>query len=217
MLVNQQVGTAAQVEARLDSMVKAGWGVGRTWGFSLGEGLTNGAMGKTVADKDKILETGPGARAARAPTLPASMRPGHALRSLWLLVVMRKRSSRSAVRQAFVWRICGARSVPMSGRAGRAAPMCLRARGGDRGGRVPLTPAAPDGAPGGRAGVYNEEVFASLDWVLDQAAQRKIRIIIPFEARPRPAPRPSAGLCASRLQCGPPARGASAQCGHSMT
>lgn len=34
-----------------------------------------------------------------------------------------------------------------------------------------------------RAGVYNEEVFASLDWVLDQASRRNIRIIIPFEAR----------------------------------
>jgi len=33
------------------------------------------------------------------------------------------------------------------------------------------------------AGVYNEEVFASLDWVLDQASRRNIRIIIPFEAR----------------------------------
>lgn len=53
----------AEVEARLDAMVKAGWGVGRTWGFSLGEGLSNGPMGKTVADKNKILETGPGARA----------------------------------------------------------------------------------------------------------------------------------------------------------
>ena len=31
------------------------------------------------------------------------------------------------------------------------------------------------------AGVYNEEVFASLDWVLDQAAQRNIKLIIPIE------------------------------------
>ena len=59
----------AEVEARLDAMVKAGWGVGRTWGFSLGEGLSNGPMGKTVADKNKILETGPG---ARAPDIVAS-------------------------------------------------------------------------------------------------------------------------------------------------
>lgn len=50
-----------EVSARLDAMVKAGWGVGRTWGFSLGDGLTNGIMGTTVADKNKILETGPGA------------------------------------------------------------------------------------------------------------------------------------------------------------
>jgi hypothetical protein len=66
------------VEARLDSMVKAGWGVGRTWGFSLGEGLTNGAMGKTVADKDKILETGPGARAARSHLAAPNLSSGHA-------------------------------------------------------------------------------------------------------------------------------------------
>ena len=30
-------------------------------------------------------------------------------------------------------------------------------------------------------GVYNEEVFASLDWVLNEAAKRKIRLIIPIE------------------------------------
>ncbi len=65
-------------------MVKAGWGVGRTWGFSLGEGLTNGAMGKTVADKDKILETGPGACAARSPHAASLYGPGHASRLLRL-------------------------------------------------------------------------------------------------------------------------------------
>ncbi len=54
--------------------------------------------------------------------------------------------------------------------------------------------ASPEAAPGGRAGVYNEEVFASLDWVLDQAAQRKIRIIIPFEVRAWPL-RPQALGC----------------------
>ena len=31
------------------------------------------------------------------------------------------------------------------------------------------------------AGVYNEEVFASLDWVIDQAAQRNLKLIIPIE------------------------------------
>jgi hypothetical protein len=29
--------------------------------------------------------------------------------------------------------------------------------------------------------VYNEAVFASLDWVLDQAAQRNLKLIIPIE------------------------------------
>ena len=33
------------------------------------------------------------------------------------------------------------------------------------------------------AGTYNEEVFAALDWVLDQASRRGLRIIIPFEVR----------------------------------
>ncbi len=31
------------------------------------------------------------------------------------------------------------------------------------------------------AGVYNEEVFASLDWVLDEAAKRDLKIILPIE------------------------------------
>ena len=31
------------------------------------------------------------------------------------------------------------------------------------------------------AGVYNEEVFASLDWVLAEAADRNLRIILPIE------------------------------------
>ncbi|CAK0785155.1 hypothetical protein CVIRNUC_008361 [Coccomyxa viridis] len=30
-------------------------------------------------------------------------------------------------------------------------------------------------------GVYNEDVFSSLDWILDQASQRGLRIILPFE------------------------------------
>ena len=33
------------------------------------------------------------------------------------------------------------------------------------------------------AGVYNEEVFASLDWVLAEAANRNLRIILPIEVR----------------------------------
>ena len=31
------------------------------------------------------------------------------------------------------------------------------------------------------AGVYNEEVFSSLDWVLAEAANRNLRIILPIE------------------------------------
>lgn len=31
------------------------------------------------------------------------------------------------------------------------------------------------------AGVYNEAVFESLDWVLDQASQRGLHIILPIE------------------------------------
>lgn len=31
------------------------------------------------------------------------------------------------------------------------------------------------------AGVYNEEVFSSLDWILDQASRRGLRLILPFE------------------------------------
>ncbi len=33
------------------------------------------------------------------------------------------------------------------------------------------------------AGVYNEEVFASLDWVLAEAANRNLRIILPIEVQ----------------------------------
>ena len=34
------------------------------------------------------------------------------------------------------------------------------------------------------AGVYNEEVFSSLDWVLAEAANRNLRIILPIEVCP---------------------------------
>lgn len=33
------------------------------------------------------------------------------------------------------------------------------------------------------AGVYNEEVFSSLDWILDQASQRGIHLILPIEVQ----------------------------------
>ncbi len=45
---------------RLDAMVKAGWSVGRTWGFSLGSGLTDSPLGNVIADPSKTLETAPG-------------------------------------------------------------------------------------------------------------------------------------------------------------
>ena len=35
----------------------------------------------------------------------------------------------------------------------------------------------------GYAGVYNEEVFSSLDWILDQASQRGIHLILPIEVQ----------------------------------
>lgn len=50
-----------EVQARLDAMVKAGWNVGRIWGFSLGTGLADSPLGKVIADPSKILETAPGA------------------------------------------------------------------------------------------------------------------------------------------------------------
>ena len=34
------------------------------------------------------------------------------------------------------------------------------------------------------AGVYNEVVFSSLDWVLAEAANRNLRIILPIEVCP---------------------------------
>jgi len=33
------------------------------------------------------------------------------------------------------------------------------------------------------AGVYNEEVFSSLDWILDQASQRGLHLILPIEVQ----------------------------------
>ena len=41
------------------------------------------------------------------------------------------------------------------------------------------------------AGVYNEEVFASLDWVLAEAANRNLRIILPIEVCSLPCVLPS--------------------------
>ena len=49
-----------EVQARMDAMVKAGWSVGRTWGFSLGGGLSDSPLGKVIADPTKILEVAPG-------------------------------------------------------------------------------------------------------------------------------------------------------------
>ncbi|KAK9811999.1 hypothetical protein WJX73_007485 [Symbiochloris irregularis] len=50
-----------EIESRMDAMVQAGWKVGRTWGFSLGTGTSDGgALGETVADPSSTLETAPG-------------------------------------------------------------------------------------------------------------------------------------------------------------
>ena len=65
-LMDKSRDTSARPEIlqRLDAMVKAGWSVGRTWGFSLGGGLSDGPLGKVIADPSKILETAPGESAA---------------------------------------------------------------------------------------------------------------------------------------------------------
>ena len=65
-LMDKSRDTSARPEIlqRLDAMVKAGWSVGRTWGFSLGGGLSDGPLGKVIADPTKILETAPGESAA---------------------------------------------------------------------------------------------------------------------------------------------------------
>lgn len=60
---SRDTSSRPEIQSRLDSMVKAGWSVGRTWGFSLGSGLSNGPLGKVISDPSKILETAPGARA----------------------------------------------------------------------------------------------------------------------------------------------------------
>ena len=52
----------------MDAMVQAGWKVGRTWGFSLGDGTGQTALGETVLDPSSILEPAPGEPAV----------PGHA-------------------------------------------------------------------------------------------------------------------------------------------
>ncbi|CAL8463261.1 g2795 [Coccomyxa elongata] len=86
---SRDLNSRPEIQSRMDAMVKAGWSVGRTWGFSLGSGLSDSPLGKVIADPTKILETAPG--------------------------------------------------------------------------------------------VYNEEVFASLDWVLAEAADRNLKIILPIE------------------------------------
>ena len=58
---SRDLSARPEIEERLDAMVKAGWSVGRTWGFSLGSGVTDGALGTVIADPTKILETAPGA------------------------------------------------------------------------------------------------------------------------------------------------------------
>ena len=70
-------GSRPEIQSRLDAMVKAGWSVGRTWGFSLGNGLSDGPLGHVIADPSKILETAPGARhAATAGMAGQDGRPG---------------------------------------------------------------------------------------------------------------------------------------------
>ena len=57
---SRDLNARPEIINRLDAMVKAGWSVGRTWGFSLGSGLTDGPLGNVIADPTKVLETAPG-------------------------------------------------------------------------------------------------------------------------------------------------------------
>ncbi len=68
---------------RLDAMVKAGWSVGRTWGFSLGSGLTDSPLGNVIADPSKTLETAPGEH----PSSRCSKYP-HPTKSVTLLLAL---------------------------------------------------------------------------------------------------------------------------------
>ena len=47
---SRDLNARPEIINRLDAMVKAGWSVGRTWGFSLGSGLTDGPLGNVIAD-----------------------------------------------------------------------------------------------------------------------------------------------------------------------
>lgn len=57
---SRDLNSRPEIQSRMDAMVKAGWSVGRTWGFSLGSGLSDSPLGKVIADPTKILETAPG-------------------------------------------------------------------------------------------------------------------------------------------------------------
>lgn len=57
---SRDINARPEIQARMDAMVKAGWMVGRTWGFSLGSGLSDSPLGKVIADPTKILEVAPG-------------------------------------------------------------------------------------------------------------------------------------------------------------
>ncbi len=70
-------GSRPEIQRRLDAMVQAGWSVGRTWGFSLGGGVSNGPLGNVIADPTKILETAPGARWRWAICMSCSIAENH--------------------------------------------------------------------------------------------------------------------------------------------
>ena len=57
---SRDLNSRPEIQNRMDAMVKAGWSVGRTWGFSLGSGLSDSPLGKVIADPTKILEIAPG-------------------------------------------------------------------------------------------------------------------------------------------------------------
>lgn len=155
---SRDISARPEIQARLDAMVKAGWSVGRTWGFSLGSGVTDGPLGTVIADPTKILETAPGE--------PFTL----SLPALSLLAFM----------HLHVWASSG--SLGLSKRAcdEESAGVCSLSQ--------PATDAEGCAAC---AGVYNEEVFASLDWVLAEAADRNLRIILPIEVCSPPCVLPS--------------------------